>query len=59
MLIKKFPIKTAGSGDNEHSICPLVLICPGGGYGIQTECQEWIPLVKTWLGNKFGYGGRL
>ena len=30
-----------------------------GGYGIQPECQAWIPLVKTWLGNKFGYGGRL
>ena len=30
-----------------------------GGYGIQRECVVWIELVKTWLGNKFGFGESL
>ena len=65
MLIKNFPIKTAGSGDNasltvyildgstdyEHSVRPLVLICPGGGYEfVSTKEGEPMALQFTAMG---------
>lgn len=37
-------------GGHGLSTCDEQTACPDG-YGIQKECQSWLPLVKTWLEN--------
>ncbi|MGN0140734.1 MAG: alpha/beta hydrolase [Roseburia sp.] len=35
-------------GGHGLSTCDRQTACPGG-YGVQKECQSWLPLVSTWL----------